>query len=279
MLPSFGVAQVAVLIIVELGYVVVIGVKWPFAESADNKFHLFLGIIRLVITGCLVAYIHDLETSPEVRQLFGYIQMALHLAVFIVIFSLVLWNFIQVIMFWHSRHSDAWKGPVKTYNFEDTMDDTETGWGLSSRGGGSSTHTRGIQGREQDEDDDILNPPRSRRFTVMSYSSMGSSGSGSHHGVRRESMQHATNAHVPVSYQHESLDDDTFRYGSPAERYRQARRTALAQSAASEGAGSTDDTLMDDGHDTLLPRTSGSGGLDHFVHGSTGSDCNSGIRD
>ncbi|KAG0088975.1 hypothetical protein BGZ92_005479 [Podila epicladia] len=97
MLSSFGIAQVAVLIVVELGYILVIAVKWPFSESSDNKFHLFLGVIRVVITGCGLAYIHDLQASPEVRQLFGYIQMALHLAVFIVVFALAIWNTIQVL--------------------------------------------------------------------------------------------------------------------------------------------------------------------------------------
>ncbi|KAI9240219.1 MAG: TRP-like family, partial [Podila humilis] len=97
MLSSFGIAQVAVLMVVELGYILVIAVKWPFSESSDNKFHLFLGVIRIVITGCGLAYVHEVQASPEVRQLFGYIQMALHLAVFIVVFALAIWNTVQVV--------------------------------------------------------------------------------------------------------------------------------------------------------------------------------------
>ncbi|ORY96064.1 TRP-like family, partial [Lobosporangium transversale] len=96
MLSSYGVAQVAILMLVELGYVLVIGVKWPYADSGDNKFHLLLGFIRLVVTGCSAAYVHDLNASPEARQIFGYIQMALHLITFIIMFALILWNTIQV---------------------------------------------------------------------------------------------------------------------------------------------------------------------------------------
>ncbi|KAG0029185.1 hypothetical protein BGZ81_004047 [Podila clonocystis] len=136
MLSSFGIAQVAVLIVVELGYILVIAVKWPFSDSSDNKFHLFLGVIRIVITGCGLAYIHELHASPEVRQLFGYIQMALHLVVFIVVFALAIWNTIQVVMFWRSRHADSWRGPTKTYNFEEPTsgdETTEHGWAMASR--------------------------------------------------------------------------------------------------------------------------------------------------
>ncbi|KAG0378965.1 hypothetical protein BGX24_002194 [Mortierella sp. AD032] len=247
MLPSYGVAQVAVLLVIELGYTLVIGVKWPFSESTDNKFHLFLGIIRIVITGLSIGYIHEIEASPEIRELLAYIQMALHLTVFVVMFALTLWNLIQACMFWHARHSDTWKGPTKTYNFEDPAQEVEHGWGLNGRPflHSGATHSRGVvvannsrtSGDAEDEDD--FGAGRNRRFTVMSYSSLGSStqnadGGG---GARRESMQQAL--HAPMRQNYESSDDETLRYGSPAERYRQSRlvehpRSALNQSASSE---------------------------------------------
>ncbi|KAG0266852.1 hypothetical protein BG011_000467 [Mortierella polycephala] len=229
MLSSFGIAQVAVLMVVELGYLVVIGVKWPFSESGDNKFHLFLGIIRVVITGCSISYIHELDASPEFRQLFAYIQMSLHLAVFIVMFALALWNLIQVCMFWKMRHSDAWKGPTKTYNFEDPIDDSEQGWGLSAVSGS-----------------DGYNRAKNRRFTVQSYSSLGSSS----HGAGRGSIQAAMHGPSYLQQHHDDSDDDVARYGSPAERYRQARlvdhhRSRFAQPASSEGGSGAGDALAD----------------------------------
>ncbi|KAF9150336.1 hypothetical protein BG015_007855 [Linnemannia schmuckeri] len=250
MLPTYGVAQVAVLLVIELGYTLVIGVKWPFSESTDNKFHLFLGIIRIVITGLSIGYIHEIEASPELRELLAYIQMALHLAVFIVMFALTLWNLIQACMFWHSRHSDTWKGPTKTYSFEDPSREMEQGWGLNGRPflHSGATHSRGVAISNNDDrasgegdDDDDFGAGKNRRFTVMSYSSLGSSSQGAggeSGGARRESMQHALYAQM-MQQHHESSDDETLRYGSPAERYRQSRlgdhrRSAFNQTASSE---------------------------------------------
>ncbi|KAF9112870.1 hypothetical protein BGX27_002671 [Mortierella sp. AM989] len=260
MLSSFGVAQAAVLMVVEFGYVLVIGFKWPYGESGDNKFHLFLGIIRVVITGGLIAYIHSLDVSPNHRQLVAYIQMALHLAVFIVIFALALWNFIQVCMFWKLRHSDAWRGPTKTYSFEDPA---EQGWGLPSRPHSRSTgaHIRGIATRPHDggeEEGDEFGAGKNKRFTVMSYSSLGS---GSQDETRRTSMQHAL--HAPSTHHQllhiDSSDDDTLKYGSPAERYRQARLMELRQSRFNQSAtldgGSVSDGTMPDGRNGIISLT------------------------
>ncbi|KAF9943291.1 hypothetical protein BGZ67_003054 [Mortierella alpina] len=160
MLSSYGIAQVAVLMVVELGYMLVIGLKWPFSESGDNKVHLFLGFVRIVVTGCSIAYVHDLETSPEVRQLFGYIQMALHLAVFIVMFALVLWNTIQVVLFWQTRHSSTWRGPTKSYTFEGPLQ-TEHDWDLTSRPLSHQPESR------------MSHAAKTRRYTVQPYTSVG----------------------------------------------------------------------------------------------------------
>lgn len=264
MLSSFGVAQVAILMVVEVGYLLVIAVKWPFAESGDNKFHLFLSVIRIAITGCSVAYLPQAQASPEVRELFAYIQMSLHLAVFIVIFALLLWNLIQVIMFWRMRHSDKWRGPTKTYNFEDPVEGTEPGWGLTGRPlSGGGTHTRGIHvaAHDGEDDEDGSVPARNRRFTVVSYSSLGSSS----HETRVDSMQRAL--HAPPSPHQQRMsrvggspEEDSFLYGSPAERYRQARlldnrRSRLGQSSVSEVGCAADDSIAERGLDTLVPLT------------------------
>ncbi|KAF9208785.1 hypothetical protein BGZ49_007535 [Haplosporangium sp. Z 27] len=252
MLSSFEIAQVVVLIVIEIGYLLVIGYKWPYAESGDNKFHLFLGIIRVVIIGGSIAYIHNLDVSPDHRQLVAYIQMALHLAVFIVIFALALWNFIQVCMFWKSRHSDAWRGPTKTYSFEDPVGQSERGWGLTRPRSRGSGHMLGINTHRHDsldEEGSEFGPTKHKRFTVMSYSSLGSS---SHDGPRGSVMQHAL--HGPTTYNQmsrlESADDDTQRYGSPAERYRQSRlielrRSPFSQSAPSESSSTNMDRTLD----------------------------------
>ncbi|KAI8602135.1 hypothetical protein EDD21DRAFT_372724 [Dissophora ornata] len=159
MLSAYGVAQVAVLLAVELGYMLVIGFRWPFSDSGDNKFHLVLGFVRVVITGCSVVYIQSLNASPEVRQLFGYIQMALHLAVFIVMFALILWNTIQVVLFWRSRHTAAWRGPTKNYSFENTVE-VEHDWVLTGRP---------LSRRPEPA---LVGPMKSRRYTVEPYSSI-----------------------------------------------------------------------------------------------------------
>ncbi|KAF9949531.1 hypothetical protein BGZ72_008704 [Mortierella alpina] len=272
MLSSFGVAQVAVLLVVEFGYMLVIAIKWPFSQSGDNKFHLFLSILRIVITGCSIAYIHSLEASPELRQLFAYIQMALHLAVFIVIFALSLWNLIQVCIFWRTRHSDSWKGPTKTYNFDDPIDGSEQGWGLNGRplssGGGS--HTRGIRYAGEDDDDSGFSLVKTRRFTVQSYSSLGSS----NHSARGVSMRHTMHgsAHPHMAHQQQLLegsDDDMSRFGSPAERYRQSRLTDHRRSRLAEsdiGASPTEEPMLERRLDALIvpsastiPASGGSG--------------------
>ncbi|KAG0303846.1 hypothetical protein BGZ97_001726 [Linnemannia gamsii] len=256
MLPTYGVAQVAVLLVIELGYTLVIGVKWPFSESTDNKFHLFLGIIRIVITGLSIGYIHEVEGSPELRELLAYIQMSLHLAVFIVMFALTLWNLIQACMFWHTRHSDTWKGPTKTYSFEDPSREMERGWGLNGQPflHSGATHSRGVAVSNNDnrasgegDDDDDFGAGKNRRFTVMSYSSLGSSNQGADASsrARRESMQHALHAQMRQQH-HESSDDETLRYGSPAERYRQSRLGDHRQSAFNPSTSSETGTVAPD---------------------------------
>ncbi|KAG0321694.1 hypothetical protein BGZ99_003749 [Dissophora globulifera] len=262
MLSSFGIAQVAVLIVVEFAFVVILGVKWPFAQSGDNKFHLFLGIIRIVITGCSISYIHELQASPDLRQLFAYIQMALHLAVFIVIFALALWNFIQVCMFWRLRHSDAWRGPTKSYNLEDPADEN---WGLRRPSPGEHTGGNAIN-RHSDQEDgggeegNEFRRTKNRRFTVMSYSSLES---GSLDRPGRGSIQHVLHPPSPthITRRRDSSDDDTLRYGSPAEKYRQARlmdhgRSRLVQDASASEVGTVADEAMMNGRlDSLIPLT------------------------
>ncbi|KAF9574361.1 hypothetical protein EC968_006695 [Mortierella alpina] len=258
MLSSFGVAQVAVLLVVEFGYMLVIAIKWPFSQSGDNKFHLFLSILRIAITGCSIAYIHSLEASPELRQLFAYIQMALHLAVFIVIFALSLWNLIQVCIFWKTRHSDSWKGPRKTYNFEDPIDGSEQGWGLNGRplssGGGS--HSRGVRYGGEDDDDSGFSLVKTRRFTVQSYSSLGSSSHSARGASMRHTMHGSAHPHLMQQQQQplEGSDDDISRFGSPAERYRQSRlmdhrRSRLAESDT--GVSPTEESLLERRLDAL----------------------------
>ncbi|KAK3813042.1 MAG: hypothetical protein J3Q66DRAFT_41940 [Benniella sp.] len=270
MLSAYGIAQVAILLSVEFAYVIVISVKWPYAESGDNKFHMFLGIIRIVITGCLIAYVHDLEASPDVRHLFAYIQMALHLAVFIVIFALVLWNFIQVCLYWRMRHSDSWRGPIKTYNFDDPVLDDGIGQGWGGRhsrgppgsGGSNGGHSRGIMSHRHDsEDGNEFDPVKSRSFTVMPYSAM--RGSDSLPTLHAPSRAHLAHQH----HHYDSSDEETPRYGSPAERYRQLRlvdshRSRFIPPSGSEGGGSVPDEAMQDRRlDSLIPLTAAAGGL------------------
>ncbi|KAG0341505.1 hypothetical protein BG004_006005 [Podila humilis] len=250
MLSSFGIAQVAVLMVVEFGYVLVIAVKWPFAESSDNKFHLFMAVIRLVITGCGLAYIHELQTSPEVRQLFGYIQMSLHLAIFIVIFALAIWNTIQVIMFWRTRHSDAWKGPIKTYDFVDpSRADDILGQNWSLPNGSDSDHLNMARNSNRDStasDHDSMDQLKgNRRFTVQTFASLSN--------LRPGSVQYNAVAHQLAGVGHnESSDDETIRFGTPAERYRHSRLLDLRRPRfASES--DADSAIVDRRFDPLLP--------------------------
>lgn len=250
MLSSFGIAQVSVLIVVELGYILVIAVKWPFSESSDNKFHLFLGVIRIVITGCGLAYIHELQASPEVRQLFGYIQMALHLAVFIVVFALAIWNTIQVVMFWRSRHADSWRGPTKTYNFEEPTsgdETTEHGWAMANRPNSNSFSLgRGVE--PGGSDNGSMDPLKGHRFTVQSNSSVGS--------MRAGSTQHnAAIHHRAVTTHNDSSDDEALRYISPAERYRQSRLSDLRRERFATES-DAESAILDRRTDALLPPSS-----------------------
>ncbi|KAG0252982.1 hypothetical protein BGZ95_006478, partial [Linnemannia exigua] len=171
MLSAYGIAQVAVLMVVELGYMMVIGVKWPFSDSGDNKFHLLLSVVKILVTGCSIPYIKELNTSPKTRQIFGYVQMGLHLSVFVVIFALALWNTIQVCMFWQSRHTFSWQGPTKNYDFADNAEaDHEwvhTGRPASHR---PASHL---------PDSSLVDLAKTRHYTVEPYfASTGDSGQG-----------------------------------------------------------------------------------------------------
>ncbi|KAF9130656.1 hypothetical protein BGW39_002798 [Mortierella sp. 14UC] len=161
MLSAYGIAQVAVLMVVELGYMMVIGVKWPFSDSGDNKFHLLLSFVKILVTGCSISYIQELNASPKTRQIFGYIQMGLHLSVFVVIFALALWNTIQVCMFWQSRHTFSWQGPTKSYDFEDPPE-ADHGWVLTGR---PVSHRPTCH----HPDTSLVDLAKTRRYTVEPY--------------------------------------------------------------------------------------------------------------
>ncbi|KAF9191997.1 hypothetical protein BGZ49_003474, partial [Haplosporangium sp. Z 27] len=194
MLSSYGVAQVSVLLAVELCYLLVIGFKWPFSESGDNKFHILLGFAKIVILGCSVAYLDGLQVSIQVRQYFGYAQMALHLAVFIVMFALVLWNTIQVILFWKSRHTSSWIGAAKNYNLSDRAD-VDTDWTLESRPISRIAEPA------------PLRPTNSRLYTVQPYSSIGDLNALSDDNlIGHHSMYHQS--HQPPSYQRPRFPSD-----------------------------------------------------------------------
>ncbi|KAF9403627.1 hypothetical protein BGX21_001468 [Mortierella sp. AD011] len=86
--------------------------------------------------------------------------MALHLAVFIVIFALVLWNTIQVVLFWRSRNTSSWTGPTKVYSLKDHP---EAGgdWTLTNRPPSQMPESSQVR------------PIKSRQYTVQPYSSIG----------------------------------------------------------------------------------------------------------
>ncbi|KAG0024586.1 hypothetical protein BGZ81_007645, partial [Podila clonocystis] len=179
MLSSYGVAQIAVLLVIELGYMVVIGFKWPYAESSENKFQIFLGIIRIAVIGCSIAYVHDLSDSDKDRHIFAYIQLALHLTAFIVMFALATWNTILVIIFWRTRHDAIWKGPNSNYSFEDPVD-ADHDWVLTGRPRSAPP------GR-----DPTLEAIKARRYTVQPYTSIPD--------IRRESVGPGGEAFQPRS--------------------------------------------------------------------------------
>ncbi|KAG0251732.1 hypothetical protein DFQ27_008579 [Actinomortierella ambigua] len=236
MLSSYGVAQVAILMVVELGYMVVIGVKWPFAESVDNKFHLFLGIVRVIITGCSVAYLEELGATPEMRQLFGYIQMALHLSVFIVMFAVILWNTIQIFIFWSYRHANAWKGPRKSYVFEENMD-AEPGWVLAGR-------AIPVQDRTMGPDGLLVKP---RRYTADPYAMQ---------EIQERTMRHS----MPVRG---TLGDD-YQHLSPAEFYRRSRLAAISRQTRQVAAVVEDDqqsSTIDQLSETHVPLAGAAGAI------------------
>ncbi|KAF9969630.1 hypothetical protein BGZ73_007939 [Actinomortierella ambigua] len=236
MLSSYGVAQVVILMVVELGYMVVIGIKWPFAESVDNKFHLFLGIVRVIITGCSIAYLETLGATPEMRQLFGYIQMALHLSVFVVMFAVILWNTIQIFMFWSYRHASAWKGPRKSYVFEENLE-AEPGWVMAGRAIPVQDCTMGPDG--------LLVKPR--RYTADPYSMQ---------EIREHNMRHS----MPV---HSSLGDD-YQHLSPAEYYRRSRLAAIDRRSRQMGAVVEDDqqsSTIDQLSETHVPLARAAGAI------------------
>lgn len=168
MLSSYGIAQIAVLLVIELGYMMVIGFKWPYADSTENKFHIFLSLFRIAVTGCSIGYVHSLKATDYTRQILGYIQLALHLAVFIVMFALATWNTILVIIFWRSRHRTIWKGPNNNYSFEDPVD-ADHDWVLTGRPRSAPP------GR-----DPALEAIKARRYTVQPYTPIPD--------IRRESM-------------------------------------------------------------------------------------------
>lgn len=232
MLSSYGIAQVAVTMAVELGYLMVIALKWPYSESGDNKFHLFLGIIRIVVSGCSIAYVRELDTNTEVRQLFGYIQMALHLTAFIVMFALVLWNTIQVIMFWRSRHAHTWKGPTKTYSFEEPAE-TERDWVVTGR---PVSH--------RPAPSSISDSPKTRRYTVQPYTSM--SDLSQHPGLPMEGSQ--------------GSQEDLFRHRSL---YRMSHQPATSSTTTTRRAR----FLSGDGRglrsEAALPLSSSAGSMSH----------------
>ncbi|KAF9551359.1 hypothetical protein EC957_009243 [Mortierella hygrophila] len=209
MLSAYGIAQVAVLMVVELGYMMVIGVKWPFSDSGDNKFHILLSVVKILVTGCSIPYIQELNVTPKTRQIFGYVQMGLHLSVFVVIFALVLWNTIQVVMFWQTRHELSWQGPTKNYGFEDIAE-TEQDWVDTGR---PVSH--------RPDDSSLVDLSKTRRYTVEPYiSSVSDSGRDSLRPLSPGDRTFGNRAsirqsHLPPNYRLSRFPSDDDRHAQP----------------------------------------------------------------
>ncbi|KAG0225909.1 hypothetical protein BGW41_004469 [Actinomortierella wolfii] len=177
-----------------------------------------------------------LEATPEIRQLFGYIQMALHLSVFVVVFAVNLWNTIQLFMFWDYRKATAWKGPRKSYIFEENLE-VEPGWVLADRAIPVQDRTLGPDG--------LLVKPR--RYTGEPYLIQ---------EIQERGMQHS----MPV---HGSLDDN-FQHLSPAEFYRRSRLAAIDRRSRQMAMAVEDDqhsSTVDHVSETLVPLAGAAGAM------------------
>ncbi|KAF9428117.1 hypothetical protein BGZ94_003351 [Podila epigama] len=227
MLSSYGIAQVAVLLVIELGYMIVIGVKWPYADSSENKFNIFLGIARIAVTGCSIAYLDELRSSADVRQLFGYIQMAIHLTVFIVMFALSNWNTIMVIIFWRTRHSAAWQGPSTNYAFDDPSE-ADHDWVLSGR----------PQSTPPNRHDPALEALKTRRYTVQPYTSIPD--------LRRESMM--TSSH-----------DESFQPRQPRDLYRRSLHPIPGHRRSRLPSDDDRNMMLDARSEAIVPLSSSAG--------------------
>ncbi|KAF9912468.1 hypothetical protein EC991_010555 [Linnemannia zychae] len=227
MLSAYGIAQVAVLMVVELGYMMVIGVKWPFSDSGDNKFHLLLSVVKILVTGCSIPYIQELNASPKTRQIFGYIQMGLHLSVFVVIFALALWNTIQVCMFWQSRHTFSWQGPTKNYDFEDPAE-TSHGWVPTGR---PVSH----RPTSHHPDSSLVDLTKTRRYTVEPYfASASDSGQSS---LRPHPDERALSPRVSFRHSHHPPGHRLSRFPSDDDRHTQLDSRSEAMRPLSGAAG------------------------------------------
>lgn len=91
-----GLAQIILMLIVELACIVSLFVLRPYKTKGNQAFSIFLSIIRLVCTGMLIAFVESLQVKAITRTIVGIVIAIIYsvgvLAVILNLFVAIVWN-------------------------------------------------------------------------------------------------------------------------------------------------------------------------------------------
>ncbi|EPB81406.1 hypothetical protein HMPREF1544_11895 [Mucor circinelloides 1006PhL] len=91
-----GLAQLILVIVAEMALTLGMYLKWPYADSQVNAFHVVFGCIKTVVLLLNICYLPSVHASTMSKQYVGYIQMAIHCLAFFIFLLFLIKNLIII---------------------------------------------------------------------------------------------------------------------------------------------------------------------------------------
>ncbi|KAG0180631.1 hypothetical protein DFQ29_000291 [Apophysomyces sp. BC1021] len=89
-----GIAQIIVLIVVEISFYTLHWIKWPYADRTINKHYLVFGTLRLLVIVLSLAFVEGLDVRDQDKQIIACVQIVLHCCTVLIMFILPVKNLV-----------------------------------------------------------------------------------------------------------------------------------------------------------------------------------------
>ncbi|KAI9318616.1 TRP-like family, partial [Dichotomocladium elegans] len=92
-----GVAQISVIVVFEVLYLLLHLIRWPYASRSVNILHIIFASLRVISVILSLLYIESLAIADTTKQAIGWTQIILHFIVFLIMFIVPVRNLVVLI--------------------------------------------------------------------------------------------------------------------------------------------------------------------------------------